>query len=181
MARISAWAVGLAARFLQHAQEQLAVGDPLEHRRERTLVEPSGSTELAPDPVGPVVQLDGREQPLVLDVLLGDAPGTGGVVVGPVVGQPLADLVLQRVVDERDEPQLAAPDALLPPLVDQPQQVADMRPDAPLGVPCAWFAPCEPAQDDGVLSDAPLEVVLRLKARDQLGCRGDRLHPAALT
>ena len=49
------------------------------------------------------MQLDGREDPRVVDHVLGEAARAHGVVVLADAREPIADLRLERVVEQRDE------------------------------------------------------------------------------
>jgi hypothetical protein len=57
--------------------------------------------------VRPIVELNHREQALVVAVALGEPASTRGVMVDAHVGQPVVLLVLERVVQQRNEAQVA--------------------------------------------------------------------------
>jgi hypothetical protein len=65
------------------------------------------------------VQLQGRQQALVVGVALGEPAGAHRVVVLPGAGPGVVDLELQGVVQQRQQAQLAPALAALPPLLDR--------------------------------------------------------------
>src|SRR5437667_185179 len=77
----------------------------LPRRVEGVLVQPAPALHLLPDLVRPVVELDGGEQPLVVGEARGEATRAEGMVVPPGPREPLLLVVLERVVDDRDEAQ----------------------------------------------------------------------------
>jgi hypothetical protein len=75
-------------------QKQVDVGDPLQHLGEGVVVHPAAATEAAPQAVRAVVLLDRGEQPLVIDVTLGEAPRPHRVVILPRLGRQFCTLFL---------------------------------------------------------------------------------------
>src|SRR2546423_1634454 len=89
--------------------------DPGEELLESRLVDAATATShLPPDRVGAVVELDGREEPLVVGEALGEAPRAHGVVVLTRPREQSDHPVLERVVDEGDEAQQRSAFAGLP-------------------------------------------------------------------
>src|SRR4051794_18155328 len=157
--RVGALALGRAVQ-LHEAQEQVVVRDPPEHVLEPLAVEPAGTTPLAPDAVGPVVELERGQKALVVGVALGEATGPHRVVVLAGPRTPLLHFVLERVMDQHQEPQQLA---LLTAhaLASEPlEQVLHVVGDGPLGMALPRLPPSQPAKQLGILSHPSLELGL---------------------
>src|SRR3954471_18889719 len=163
-----------AAVELDEVEEQVGIVDPGHHAVEARLVEAAVALHLAPQRVGAVVQLDHGERWLVVGEALCERPRPGGVMVRAGLGEPLVDAVLESVVHQGDEAQDAAALAVLAALVDRAQQVGHVDADGTLRMPGARLAPGEPLTQFRSFGYGPLELVLGLEPRDQLGRGGGR-------
>ena len=111
------------------------------------------------------MELDGLEQPRVVDVPSGDLPGQPGVVVLLRARAVVDHAELLRVVDDRDEAQVRARGVVAPDLL---QDVGDVQPDVTLGVAPARVAPREALAHLRVGHELALEVVLGDEPREGL-------------
>jgi hypothetical protein len=111
------------------------------------------------------VELDGLQDAPICRDGLDKATGQDRMVVVARVARSRAHQVLEGVVNERDEAQLAPSRRLG---IDGPQDVCHVLSDAALGVPDARGAPSETATQTGIRCGAALEVALRGEPRDQL-------------
>src|SRR3954452_3094838 len=153
---------------LDEAQEQVRITYALQHLLKRAAVERVRALHLAPDPVRAIVELDRVQDVLVVRIALGEAPRPHRVVILPRAWAPLLHLVLEGVVDKRDEAQpltFLAPDALG---VDAGQQVGHMRADTALWMGLSRLAPGEALDQFRVLRHPPFQLVFRLEAADQV-------------
>jgi hypothetical protein len=170
---------------LDEAQEKVWVGDLSDHPPEAALVELPAALHLPPQRVRPIMELDRRQQPLVIGETLREPTSAHRVVVLADSGQPLAHLELECVVDEGHEPKQLPPLAGLATLIERLEEVGNVYPDGTLRMACPRLTPGKALEKLGLSDNAPLQFRFRLEARNQLGRvhvkDATRVHaPAAL-
>ena len=129
----------------------------------------TGPIPPSPQAVGAVVQLDGREQPLVVGVALRDSARAHGVVVLTGLREPVAHAKLQRVVHERQEAQLAPASAGLAALLDLGEKIGYVGAHRALRVPGPRLPPGQAETQLGILRDGSLELGLRRESGNEAG------------
>src|SRR5207248_7229893 len=167
--RLGLLALGGAVE-LDELQEQIWSLDPHHEVLKSLAVEATGPSHLPPDAVGAIVELDRGEQPFVVRVALRETPRAHGVMVLARARPPLLDLVLERVVDEGDEAQPSPLLALHALRIQAIEQVRHVCADPAFRMSLPWLSPGKALEEIRILGQPPLQVILRLKSRNQILC-----------